>query len=513
VDEMGHYTLKFKYEGDPRNTEVRVESADLEGDVPGPVLSRQVPLTRYMGMNGLRSAHLDFPVSEEYVKGMEIIARKYHIHGTVYSGHYDGSTLISFDPVPALKVEYWLVDDKKIRPRGKLLGAVYTGPDGHYDFEFKAPAPMRPVFQLGNALPDVKARIYQFFGGAWKQVYAAPVDWDISADFQRDFIIPETDLILGPGPGSKPATGFKFTSLGLLPIDGPHIVDGYLYAHSGDPERIAKINCQPFCGQMRVFGLFGTPPDAGATGVTSYLVQYRDALAPGPAVWNDVLDHLENRKWNPVTHTWESKPLGPNIVTHLYTNIDTDPELEWQEHALKFEWDTTKVPNGEYILRITGYYSVGAVTKTLPPVEMPAVRIENGRPFAEIEAIAPAVMKCGALALEPNRSITFRIRAEESDGHILYYKVWGTRGKAAQGLGIQEFDRPVPVWDGAAAATDVFPVPDLKGDLVGCTAVAYNFTVEVQGLATDCYDTSPISQRSWGLTNLIVYEPGTAPAP
>ena len=513
VDESGHYTLKFKHDGDPRNTEVRVESADVEVGAPVPVLSRQVPLTRYMGVNGLRSAHLDLPVSEEYIKGMAVIARKYHIHGTVYSGHYDGSTLVSFDPVPYLKVEYWLVD-QKIKLRGKLLGSAYTGPDGHYDFYFKLPASLLPIFRLGSALPDVRARIYQASGSSWKPVYTAPVDWDISTDFQRDFIIPETDLIPSPPSGVKPATGFKFISLGLLPVDNTRIVDGYFYAQSGDPARIAAISCQPFCGQMRVFGLFGTPPDTGATGVTSYLVEYRDASVT-PASWIAVTDSLQNRKWNPLTHTWEAKPLGPDPVTHLYTNIDTEPEIDWQEHALKFEWDSTRVPNGEYIVRITGYYSVGAVTKTLPPVEMPAVRIENGRPFAEIEAIAPAVMKCGALGLQPapDRNITFRIRAEETDGHILYYKVWGTRGKAAQYVGGQTFNRPDPLWDGVDSATDVFPIPDLIGDLVGCTAVAYNFTVEVQGLATDCYDPSPLSQRNWGLTNLIVYEPGSLPAP
>ncbi len=513
VDESGHYTLKFKHDRDPQDTEVRVESADL-GDVPAPALSRQVPLTRYMSVNGFRSAHLDFPLSEEYVKGMTIIARKYHIHGTVYSGHYKGSTLVSFDPVTYLKVEYWLVNEK-IRERAKLLGAAYTGPDGHYDFYFKSPVNLLPLFRLGNTMPDVKARIYQFSGSVWKQVYSAPVDWDISQDFQRDFIVPETDLIPSPPPGVKPATGFKFVSLGLLPVDSSRIVDGYFYAQSNDPARIAAINCQPFCGQMRVFGLFGTPPDTGATGVTSYLVEWRDALAPAPASWTAVMDSLENRKWNPLTHTWDAELLGPDAVSHLYTNIDTEPEIDWQEHALKFEWDTTKVPNGKYIVRITGYYSVGAVTKALPPVEMPAVWVENGAPLAEIEAIAPAVMKCGALALQPapDRSITFRIRAEETDGHILYYKVWGTRGKAAQYVGDQAVNRPDPLWDGVDNATDVFPIPDLSGDLIGCTAVAYNFTLEVQGLATDCYDTSPLSQRNWGLTNLIVYEPGIAPAP
>jgi hypothetical protein len=51
-----------------------------------------------------------------------------------------------------------------------------------------------------------------------------------------------------------------------------------------------------------------------------------------------------------------------------------------------------------------------------------------------------------------------------------------------------------------------FIVNPLPVALAGCPSVAYNFELHVHGLATDCYNVTPGSQRVKREVNLVVSE-------
>ena len=223
--------------------------------------------------------------------------------------------------------------------------------------------------------------------------------------------------------------------------------------------------------------------------------------------WQDVTDPLHNRKWNDAQHRWDHMVLGPDPVTGRYQNIDIEPEADWHEHALKVTWHSANEPNGYYALRIVGYDAEGA--QVGDPFEMPVMRVDNDRPEASLEVMG-AVTKCGALQLGGNRKIQFKITAHDSEGHVRRYWISGTRGKEAESAGtaVNEW-RPDPTiaWTGEKDHLVDFTVASLSGDLVGCPSVAYNFELHVWGLATDCYNETPGSQRIKRETNLVVSEP------
>ena len=140
------------------------------------------------------------------------------------------------------------------------LGCAYTDPDGSYDFEFDFSYKNSPWIWsvlFADKIPDIRARVSQFVDGLWTQIYEGPVDWDIAEDFHRDYFIPIDDVIPVPPEPSKPLTDFSFISVGLLPIDASRIQLGYATADPLDPYRISTISHQPFCGRLRIFGLFG----------------------------------------------------------------------------------------------------------------------------------------------------------------------------------------------------------------------------------------------------------------
>lgn len=526
IDKSSHYKLTFESAEFPTTTELCILPVEQarKGNGHRPfAINKTISPQRFVIDDGARAhAHTDLFIPRDYTALLAQLTKTYRMHGAVYATTFAGTppVPVSIEPLPAVRLEFFETDTPLFWPIGTTptlsedyLGYTYAGPDGSYQFAFNFSSSniMTPWMWLyADKTPDIRVRVSQFFDGVWNMIYEGPVDWDISDDYHRDYFIPVELIQPVPDAGVKPDEGFRFTSLGLLPIDATRLVDGYAYAQPGDPAAIAGVSHQPFCGVMRIFGLFAeTPP------VATYKVQYAVANSSGPTgVWQDVVDALYNRKWNPALHVWESVVLGPDPVTGRYQNIDTQPEADWHEHALKITWNSANQPNGYYALRVIGYDAAGL---EIGAYMMPVMRVDNSQPQVRLEVIGAstgAVTPCGALKLGFDRRIQFRITAYDAEGHVLAYSLSGTRGKDAVSAGaVVSDDRashaPGTLWTGTSPTGDEvdFTAAALPVALSGCSMLAYNMQLHVLGLATDGYTANPLSQQVWLESNLIVSEP------
>jgi hypothetical protein len=257
---------------------------------------------------------------------------------------------------------------------------------------------------------------------------------------------------------------------------------------------------------LRIFGLFAEAPP-----VATYKVQIAEADELGATgSWDDLTDSLTNRKWNSTLHKWEPLNLGPDPVTGKYQNIDTEPEADWHEHALKVTWNSVNYPNGYYSLRVIGYDASNTEVGTF---EMPVVRVDNSVPEAKLEIVGTSVggvTPCGALQLGADRGIQFMVTAQDPEGHVRQYWLSGTRGKEAVYAGAPiSKSRPDSNdnWTGDINEFVTFTANTLPISLITCSMLAYNFELHVWGLSTDGYNVTPGSQRAKRETNLIVSEP------
>ncbi len=517
VNKKGAYKLSFEFHGEPPSTELQVLPAALKCRDRGLALAKTLSPYRYVARKNsplIYHADYDLLVPGDYILAVNKVTKTYVLHGTVYATTFADvggvPTPISIDPLPAARIEFYEVDTPFIWILGtdpleteSSLGYAYTDPNGAYTFSFSFSYSLSPwvgYLFFTDTVPDIRARISQMIGGVWTEIYAGSVDWNIVQDFHRDFFVDIEDVLPVPDWGVKPTEGFRFSSVGLLPIDATRIVEGYATSQAGDPVSLSQ---QPFCSTLRIFGLFAAAPP-----VATYKVEIAPASATAvTGAWEAVTDSLTNNTWNATLHKWDPVGLGPDPVTGRYTNIDTQPEADWHEHALKVTWNTANYADGYYGLRVTGYDAANVLVGTY---EMPIMRIDNSIPTASIEAVLPAPSICGMLTLAAARTITFKITAHDAEGHVLSYSLSGTRGKDAGSAGttISE-SRPDPTdtWTGRQNHNVAFAVAAVPLALSGCPAMAYNFELHVYGSPTNGYASWVEAQHVEKETNLVVAEP------
>ena len=520
VDEKGAYKLAFANKKHLPAVELRVVPKLLATPryhkVPGLGIKKIMGGSHFKMMKKETSykAQYELQIPLPFLDFLMKITKAYHMHGAVYATTFQDvggiPTPIGIQPVPGAKIEFFEADTPFFWLFGtepavteSYLGEAFTGPDGSYDFTFNFSYNPWFLFYLFNdKVPDVRARISQFVDGTWTQVYEGPVDWNIAENFNRSYFIPEEEVIPGPVSEAKPLVGFRYISCGLLPIDNTRIQKGYATAESGDPARIAGISHQPFCGRLRLFGLF-----AESDNVQTYKVQLAEANEDGPTgAWNDITDPLHNRKWDDTDKKWLVNVLGPDPATGRYKNIDIEPEYDWHEHSLKATWYSANVANGYYAIRVIGYKADDTIAGTF---YMPVLRIDNTRPDASLDIISPAVSECGYMTLGSSRDIAFRVTAHDAEGHMLRYHISCSRGKHPQTAGSNvQASRPDPNanWTGETNHSDVFHVNPLPSELAACPSIAYNAELHVYGASTDGYNVTPGSQYAKREMNLIVSE-------
>lgn len=500
ADKEGKYELKFEYQDRPPSTELRVVPTDVAiRRSEFMALSKMLHPGRYVlkkHSSPIYHAEMEMAVPYDfYLRVAYFTSKTYHIHGVVYAQYQ-----YHFEAVPGVRLDFYEVDQSG----SSYIGCAYSGPDGGYSFEFKFSSAFSWEWLWPHLRrdiePDIKVCISQYFDGTWTEIYESDVNWDIVEDFHCDYLIPAENVRSIPDPGESPETGFRFSSIGLLPIDSTRISEGYATSQSGDPISLFR---QPFCGTLRIFGLFGQQEN-----IVTYKAQVAQADQNGPTgSWQDITDALHNRKWNTTEKKWEYVILGPDPSTNHYQNIDTEPEWDWHEHALKVTWFSGNVPNGYYALRIVGYKSDG--TEVIE--SMPVIRVDNTLPMAVLDVDeAYSVGACGQLSLPTNRMIRFRVTAYDPEGHVLKYQLSGTRGRdaffAGNSIVSDRQDFPSDFWTGVKDAFVEFQVSGLTGALSICDSLAYNFELHVWGTATNGYASAPQKAEKQEV-NLVVAEP------
>ncbi|KNY26821.1 hypothetical protein [Pseudobacteroides cellulosolvens] len=516
VNKDGTYELTVSKADDLESLEIKVlpESMKNTGNIAS--LSKTLSISDIKNLISQEDKvhNLDFYIHDNLINWFRLITRKYRMHGTVFSTVYedDGNGTqvpISVNPVPMVKIEFYEVDKPviKFKASEEYIGETITDPNGNYEFNFTFTSfryRNRILPLLYDSVPDIQARFYQFINGSWIIIHEDKVDWNIGQDFNRSYFIDSKKVTpVSVGASTSPQSGFRYLRLGLIPIDDEHFKEGYVTTKPGDP---IKVSHQPFCGILRIYGLF-----AKNSNVVKYKVMYAKASTTNvTSLWNNVTDTVYNCKWNSSTSIWDIKALGPDPLTGMYQNIDTEPEGDWYDHALKITWNSANHANGYYKLKIIGYDSSD---KPVGEYEMPIIRIDNNAPDISLEALGTSlggVTPCGYLKLNPaDRKIKFRIKAFDIDGHVLRYSLSGSRGKDGHpaGSSIVKYRPDTNAgWQGENSAEVEFTVDTLPNGISACPAVAYGFWLEVWGLATNGYSSVVNSQYINFHMNLVVAE-------
>lgn len=540
VDENGKYSFTVDAAALPSDMEFCLYPASVKGEEAGTMAIRRpiqaAGIVPSKSKKDLFELSLNTSLPKYFLDDIILRARKYNVHGTVYVQHPT-----YFESLAGCRIDFYEVDSltdggdlfpkpeirglPELLRRDDYLGSAYSDASGAFSFSFKFGilwkkpgtviareiefTPFTPklpsLAPTFDYKPDIRARFSQFINGTWTRIYEAPMnafDWNIGTDFHRDYILPAECVVIPNGTGSAPATGFRFHTIGLLPVDTTRIVNGYAFAHSGDP--CGVFSSHPFCGSLRIYGLF-----AAAHAVTTYTVETLKTDSAGNPLdgetWRAVPDSLSNLKWNDLTHRWEVEQLS--LPDGKYRNIDIEPENLWLEHSFKIGWNTFNYIDGYYKLRITGF---NAATVQVAQQEMPMVRIDNSRPTAFLDVITPAATTCGDLLLGADRTITFRATAYHAQGHMDYYQIWGTRGRYAETAGTPvSGTRPDTnaLWNGISGEPAPFPLQVRSTATLHCATMAYGFHLVAQGLGTNGYGINLEMKRAYAETNLIVTEP------
>jgi len=514
VDASGHYKLTFKSGEERPTTELRVSSAAAESDASLASAEILTP-TQFVteGNQSIAQRNLTLPSAILVpAGGLGPLDRVLPICGQVFAW----ITPHQFEEQRGLKLDFYsfqpsaeLRIDQSMQP--PLIRTVivwrklhsytsYTDSDGVYAgcFSYKIPIipPLRPVPD-----PYFMVEISQFFEGNWNKVYNENIGLPVLRQYTHfDFLIPINKLVGSP-VCTAPKTGFRFGTIGLIPCDEAHIVKGYVSSQTGDP--IMDLTHRPMRGVLRIFGLF-----AEGSQVANYKFEIAatdENHVPDPNAtlkWEDLTDALNNRKRDSLTGYWQPQVMGPDPITHLYKNIDGEPERNWGEHALKFEWNSANKPDGFYALRIK------ALDKNNNPVminneplvvEMPVLRIDNSLPKVKIEAVG--AQECGKV-VSTGGKLNFSITAYDPQGHVLSWYIRALAGRDAIELNNDpaalQFDPPANTGtpgEGVPAGTpEALTIVKLPPNLQACDPLVYNFELIAIGSAVTGYPGSEV----WG---------------
>jgi hypothetical protein len=271
---------------------------------------------------------------------------------------------------------------------------------------------------------------------------------------------------------------------------------------------------RPFAQTLRIGGLFAKTP-----AIAKYKVQIAETNVnhvPGVGtalVWNDVLDSLDNLQWNPTTGVWDHKHLGPDSVTHLFTNIENQPNF--YEPPLKFTFNSFNVKDGFYAFRIIGFDAAG--NQVGNPVELPVLCIDNRCPLAELDA--PKAEKCGAVKLDqkmdangnPIHTLDLKVTAYDSAEHVLDFGISAERGsRPFEGNVLTNISpsifmlQPGP---GIYDQTETVTIKELPPAFADCATLAYHVYLGVQGSGSNGYSSRLGSQYNSRIINLTVAKP------
>ena len=357
----------------------------------------------------------------------------YSIQGTVISK-------IDNSPVPFATVEIFEVDRIGIDYRIDLIATTnpaLTDMDGRFFCSFDYPSPPRP---------DIIFRISQNISGVTQYIYnespAFHTRWSI-ADVMFVNLRVEEYCITSHAPGSsRPATDyFIFTRVGNIGVDSISQTTGYAYPDiDPGPPNVTQSNL-PFGRTLWIAGWFGSllPP------FNYYKIQYspgvHSATDAGP--WNDIYDSLSNSYFDttpPISH-WITENMGPFTdagISNLYKPPDHMDVKPWVFPDLLIRWDTTKVTDGLYTVRVLGYSISSGVASPVSlnpepvygtlkliidntPPEYGITKITHRPASDPWSPILPPVEPCEIKTFDGILSVEFK--AHDPKGHLRRYSL------------------------------------------------------------------------------------------
>jgi hypothetical protein len=365
----------------------------------------------------------------------------YRVQGNVTS--QKNGMAVAYAKVEILKVVK-IGSDYQVTPFQPLAGSQdITDTSGafHIDFTFLPPP----------AKPSIVIRISQIIDGAVKYIYneipAVQTRWNI-ADVVGVNIKVEDDCIavnLFTPPALAPYA-FVFTRIGYMGVDKVSQASGLAYP---SPPGAANADSNaPFGGYLHLCGWLGANCDIS---VDYYQIQYQKA---GEAVWHQIGNPLYNTYYDFASHTWKTVPLGPFAkingasgitVDNLYQYIKYSSKAvtAWQYPDLLAAWDTTKVQDGKYTIRIQGFkeYPPGIVNPATAWGLVPdavygtlTVYIDNSQPVCDIVEIKQgpylnswdslvSIAACGKINLTPGNKMAVLFKAYDAKGFLRDYSL------------------------------------------------------------------------------------------
>lgn len=308
-----------------------------------------------------------------------------------------------------------------------------TGIDGTFSIEFP----------WATGRPDVHFKVTQMVEGTEKVIYnenpATQTRFNI-ADVLAVNLKAEEGLAAAPTSGQPYDNLFVFTRVGKIGVNEIDGASGYAFPEAPPAAPTADTN-SPFGGTLDIAGWFGQFAD-----VYRYKVQYHDG-----SDWQDVSDPLSNSYYNFVLGggSWVTVPMGPfhePAPNPTLFNLYKLPHIEkpgqpWIFPDLIARWDTSKLANKLYPLRILGF-KVGLDGKTLeessaliidPKFGTLSLLIDNSPPVVEIKKIEyedlskpdPAVEEVKVCSILDFSKAKLRLsfEARDAQGHLRGYSL------------------------------------------------------------------------------------------
>jgi hypothetical protein len=299
-------------------------------------------------------------------------------------------------------------------------------------------------FSWSDGRPDVHFRVTQTVNGTDEVIYnenpATQTRQNI-ADVLSVTLETDAGLSLVPSATGRPDDSlFLFTRVGIIGVNQIDTVgaaaSGYAFPDV-DPAAPNSIGANsPFGSTLDIAGWFGQ-----FAGVFRYKVQYDDGTG-----WQDVDDPLANSYYDESVlgdGSWMTVALGPFTEggqSNVYKLPDVEkPGQRWIFPDLIARWDTTKVTDNLYTLRIQGF-GVAADGTTLVPSAALIIepdfgnlklRVDNSPPAVSIQSIEHSptggdpfnpVCVCDIVPFGSGK-LRFTFEASDAEGHLAGYSL------------------------------------------------------------------------------------------
>lgn len=335
-------------------------------------------------------------------------------------------------PVPMAQVKVYEVDKVAGVISTEFLTEGLTDLEGEFNISFTWPF---DTSILENR-PDIIFKVTQKIDGVDKVIYnenpATQTRWNIG-DILSVTLEAENCISIIPTPAGRPYdTLFVFTRVGVIGVNNIHTsgagASGYAYPDTLPAAPNSRDANSPFGLTLDIAGWFGQFTDT---------VRYKIQYSSDGVHFTDISDPLYNSYYEfaPGGGNWITVAMGP-FVEGGQTNVYKMPYIEkpgqpWIFPDLLAKWDTTKVTDGLYTLRIQGFRMNGTLLEPSaalfidPGYGTLKLRTDNSPPVSKITSIKlNGVLKHVCEIVDyTSGALSIEFEARDSKGHLREYSL------------------------------------------------------------------------------------------